>query len=164
MPHTAHAGKGHRPYNIVHFCQSLVHRLGVELVFVPFHLEQDNEYANGILRGLNVGATIARWNNPEDLYDILSSVDLIISQRLHGLIIGAALGVPVIAVSKDTKLAFFMRELGEEHFLFDDFKADNIIGAIEEIWRWRDEFSKNIQKILPQLQYRATLNYAGLGE
>jgi polysaccharide pyruvyl transferase CsaB len=151
--------KRYNLFNVVHFCESLTRRLNVQLVFVPFHLEQDVEFVNDILRNSNLCATVARWNKPKDLYDILSTVDLIISQRLHGLIIGIALGIPVLSISNDTKLAFFMRELNQERFFFTDFKVDTIIGALEDMWRWKDEFRKNIHKILPQLRYRAALNH-----
>lgn len=146
-------------FRITHFCESLSRRLNVGLVFVPFHIEQDMVFLNEVMRNLKVPAKIARWNKPGDLYDILSSGDLIISQRLHGLIIGSALGMPVIGISGDTKLAFFMRELNQERFFFSDFDSDTVIGAIEDLWRWKDEFRTNISKILPRLQYRATLNH-----
>jgi len=140
------------------FCQSIIKRLDVELIFVPFHLEQDLYFSLEIIRNLDSKANAVRWNNPGELYNILSNVDFIISQRLHGLIIGAVLRIPILGISNDPKFANFMQELGQKHFLLPNVNIDIVVGVIQDIWYWQKEFNDRLEKTLPQLQYRAFLN------
>lgn len=58
---------------------------------------------------------------PEDLVGVMSGMDLVVSMRLHGLVMALAAGVPVVALTyaEETKVRELMLRIGEEESLFD---------------------------------------------
>jgi polysaccharide pyruvyl transferase CsaB len=101
----------------------------LELVFVPFHLDIDLKLSLDVVDGLSCGRSIIKmWNKPGDLFQIMSSIDFVVSERLHGLIISSLLNKPMVSVSKDTKLNFFMNEING--VWFPDFDPAREICAV----------------------------------
>lgn len=144
---------------IMQFCESLNRRLNAVLVFVPFCLEGDLRYAQDIVKGINVPAIIKQWKKPTDICNILAELDFVISERLHGTIMSTILGIPVLGVSYNPKINNFMKEL--ELKCIDSLwkiEPDILFGTVRDTWRWWDMFSRNINKHLPVLRYRACLN------
>jgi polysaccharide pyruvyl transferase WcaK-like protein len=107
---------------------------------------------------------IARWSEPSEVFDILSSVDFIVSQRLHGLIIGTMLGIPLLGISDDHKLEFFLKETGQKFLRLSGMDINVVTGIINDIWQWRGDFKKLIDDNLPKLKYRSYLNIKGVAE
>jgi len=108
---------------IVNFCNIITTEFkNSEIVFIPFHLEQDIELCIEIIKKLEYKKTnIKRWNLSTDIFHILNNIDIIISQRLHGLIIGYILNKQIISVSEDVKIKFFMNDINKGNLVFKHF-------------------------------------------
>ncbi|MEW6040352.1 MAG: polysaccharide pyruvyl transferase family protein, partial [Elusimicrobiota bacterium] len=142
----------------VELCNALAGRFDAEIIFIPFHLEEDYLFSRSIASVMSFNSRIARWHKTTDLFNIISDVDFIVSQRLHGLIIGVMSGIPLLGISNDSKLEFFSKEMGLKHIPLKDMDTNVVVGIVNDIWEWRNEFKKLIEKNLPKFKYRAYLN------
>ncbi|MFN3966115.1 MAG: polysaccharide pyruvyl transferase CsaB [Endomicrobiia bacterium] len=142
----------------IEICESLFSNLNADLFFIPFHLDRDLNFSLQISKALDFPTRIICWNRANELFYIISKMDFVMTQRLHGLILSTLLRIPVLGISSDPKLQFFFDEFGQKLFSNGNLSADLIVNTISDIWKWQDEFKKNIENNLPQLQYRALLN------
>ncbi len=65
--------------------------------------------------------------------DLYASADLVLTSRLHGCIIGLALGRPVLAVSGDHKVESFMRAAGLGDWVCDLDDVDSLPARLEKL-------------------------------
>ena len=89
----------------------LVHPDKCELLFIPFQPAVDAGFCESI-SGRIPGSRVVYWENPDELSGAIAQVNFLISERLHGLILGMLYNKPLLAVSTDTKLKGFFDELG----------------------------------------------------
>lgn len=63
---------------------------------------------------------------PSELLAVMREMNIIISMRFHGLVLGLTAGLPVIALTyaEESKLRELMRRIGEEESLFDVRRLD----------------------------------------
>lgn len=100
----------------------LVQAGGASVQLVPFRVRpqpglRDDDIAAGETLAVRAatGSTWTRSPAPESATAfgrIAADLDLIVSVRLHGLVLGAAAGVPVVGFAYDPKVAGFLRDLG----------------------------------------------------
>ena len=142
----------------VEMCNAIRSRLNAEIVFIPFHLDRDFDISVEVAGKLKFSATVARWQNPRDLFEIMKGTDFILSQRYHGLVIGAMLNLPVMGISNDKKLEYFFNELGQKHLLLDSIDQDKIADIMNTVWEWRSDYTSLLEKNLAKMRCRAFLN------
>jgi len=101
-------------------------------------------------------AKIVGWENFRELYGILSKTDMVISQRLHALIVSALFGIPQIGISDDPKIGRFLREMGQKNIdCLDAYNHYSLLAVVLDVWEWRDDFRANARKVLPVFKNRA---------
>jgi polysaccharide pyruvyl transferase CsaB len=91
---------------------------GIETIIIPFHLMQDRDICKQI--GKQTQTSVDVWQSVEGLVAQFSSLSLVISGRLHGLILAAALHIPCIGIEPDNqedggKVRNFMAFAGNPH-------------------------------------------------
>ena len=155
---------GRRENSYIDLCNTLVRRFQSELLFIPFHLERDLKLSFRIAQKLSFPVRISRWSSPGDLIEIIQDVDFLISQRLHALIIGAMLQIPMLGLSDDPKLRYFFSEFGQKHLLASKFNSDIIVDTITDIWNWKEKFREILKEKLPKLEYRSYMNLSAVQE
>jgi polysaccharide pyruvyl transferase CsaB len=89
-----------------------------ELLWLPFHAHQDR----GLLASLRAQGLLSpaiasrsrelRADRPREAMGVFARSGLVLAMRLHGLILAAAAGAPVAALSYDPKVAAAARALG----------------------------------------------------
>jgi len=139
-------------------CASLRNNLNADIVFIPFHLERDLEISLKAASRFKFGVSIERWQKPQDLFEIINSVDFLLSQRFHALIAGVMLKVPMLGISDDKKLEFFFNELGQKHLILNKIEVNKIAGIVKAVWDTRNAFKNSLIKKLPVLKSRSFLN------
>ncbi|NJL35713.1 MAG: hypothetical protein HC840_22255 [Leptolyngbyaceae cyanobacterium RM2_2_4] len=67
--------------------------------------------------------------------DVISTLDLIVGMRLHSLILGAGIGVPVIGAEYDPKIRGFLEEINQANrcLSLEDFNQEKILTLAEDI-------------------------------
>jgi polysaccharide pyruvyl transferase CsaB len=144
---------------------SLSQRLAARIIFIPFQPLQDREFSGAVKAMMNCDADIVAWENTDELCDAVAGTDLVISQRLHGLILAVLYGLPLLGISDDPKIGRFLKELGQQNIADPDkLNHDVLLPVIMDIWEWREEFRKNARLLLPSFKARARLTPELLAE
>ena len=134
-------------------------RLKANLIFIPFYPEKDIAFSESVMKSMKAKSTLVRWEHFDDIYNILGKADLVISQRLHGLILALLYGIPIIGISQDAKIDRFLKELGQKNIAqVTDENYYLALAVVFDMWEWRDDFKKTAKKILPDFKIRAKKN------
>ncbi|MBN2910649.1 polysaccharide pyruvyl transferase family protein [Polycladomyces sp. WAk] len=91
----------------------IVRNSKAHLVLLPFSRNGDAAVLNELAKRLPAGSyTLMRKHYPpKAMKGICGRLSLMIGMRLHSLILSAAMGVPVMGLSYDPKVALFMRSI-----------------------------------------------------
>jgi len=113
---------------------TLVREKGATITFFPFGIYKDGWFKRDQSDTVDMAASkrlaaLMREEHsilnsdlaPQELLAVIQKLNLMISMRLHGLIMGLAVGVPVIALTyqEESKIRTLMKSLNQEEHLFD---------------------------------------------
>lgn len=114
---------------------TLARERGARIVFVPMGIYRDRWFGRGkredpvdvaasnrVAALMKVpGAMVPDELTPRELLAVIRRMDLMVSMRLHGVIMPLGVGVPVVALTyaEETKVGNLMKRLGQEERLFD---------------------------------------------
>ncbi|MCX7910406.1 MAG: polysaccharide pyruvyl transferase family protein [Endomicrobia bacterium] len=140
---------GEKDVNLVkNFCKSLADRY--RLVFIPFHLKEDYEFSLEIVKQIK-NCEIRIWDKIENYKYMFDDIDLVITSRLHGVIISDNLKLPFICFSLQEKI---------RNFILSIYKTDCIslrglnIESLENFVIYpnlKNDFCYQIEKIFKHL-------------
>jgi len=105
--------------------------LKAEVIFIPFQLSKDMKLMSQIKKNTDSPIDIFAWNDTQKLLELLSQLDVIVSMRLHGLILSAKYKIPFVAIPRYAKIKNFLHLLGEPDAC-EYSKAAEIYTAISE--------------------------------
>lgn len=109
---------------------------GDSIEVLPFH-PQDARLAEG-LRAV-VGSTLNPYEPTPEFLEILSNAKLVISYRLHGVILAAAYGVPALGVAYDRKVSAFCEEMRLPYCTPQDVIDGKAIELVRDLWHNREQ-------------------------
>ncbi|MFN3926267.1 MAG: polysaccharide pyruvyl transferase CsaB [Pseudanabaenaceae cyanobacterium] len=81
------------------------------ILLIPFQIQQDQAVAEYLARKIPF-CCVWQDNRPQSVKGLLSTVEMAIAMRLHGVIMALGAGVPCFAISYDPKVRAVMDELG----------------------------------------------------
>ncbi len=81
---------------------------GIIPIFIAMDSERDREAAK---RGASFGGSFAECLTDTELFELIGGASLVVSERLHALILALMLGTPFCAVGDSPKLKSFAREV-----------------------------------------------------
>lgn len=87
------------------FCESLAKKH--HLIFIPFHLEEDYKFILEITKDIK-NCEIRVWDKIENYKYIFEDIDLVITSRLHGVVLSDNLKLPFICFSEQEKIRNFI--------------------------------------------------------
>lgn len=106
---------------------------GLRPTFVPMEHDKDLPVAEAVVRQMKHPADVIRGKH--DVFAVigmLSRMKLIVAMRLHALVFGAGQGVPVAAVSYDSKVSRFMEYIGLEYCIpYEKLEEEALLRCIE---------------------------------
>lgn len=135
-------------------------RLGCGIALVPFDSPRDDSFCEAV-RGMMEHATSARVAprpaSPRAAIEELAQARLVVSMRLHALILATAAGVPVVALACDEKISSFMAATGrEEHCLpVETLDPRRLAATCEAAIAKQAESARRIAESFRELQTRA---------
>ena len=112
---------------------------GREILWLPFHGEQDRGLlerllAEGVLStALRSRSREVRAERPREAMAVAATAGLVLSMRLHGLILAAVSGAPTAAISYDPKVAAAAEALGCPCAVLDEAPPTDLAAQ----WRTR---------------------------
>ena len=130
-----------------------------QVIWLPFHREQDSSLLDDLHnQGLVPDGLLARSSNirpetPAEAIELLSSAALVVAMRLHGLILAALAGAPVVALSYDPKVAAAAVAIGCDCRNLGPDNLETVLAA------WTASFEQPTQeKRLRQLRRQAEVH------
>lgn len=146
---------------------------GARIVFLPFGAYRDRWFGRGY-RGdtIDLAATkrisglmktgsvvIPDGLKPQELLAVMQRMDLVITMRLHGAIMGFAAGVPVIALTyaEESKIRNLMKRLGQEESLFDvrSLSEEKLAESVGKALSGRTEIRSSLSAAVDSLRFQA---------
>ena len=103
------------------FCDGVAHlasSLGLDVTVIPMHQKEDGDAAERMAH--HIAKTLsgsphsveARSLSPEETETWIADSALVVSERLHALILAFREGVPSVGIARDPKIGAFLREIG----------------------------------------------------
>ena len=120
-------------------CDTLIETYNAEIIFIPmvvkdriypYHttLLSDDELSNKVIKLMkhkDKVQVVADYRTLDDLFVLLSNIDILISMRLHPILLASLVGTPSISISYSPKVEIFMKELGMQHYIVPIDKLEN---------------------------------------
>ncbi len=157
-------------------------RWNVKTVFLPFGAYQDRWFSRKSSRAVDVAAsqkvadlmrTEAKildtdaWK-PQELLAEMAGMRLVISMRLHGLIMAMTAGTPVVALTyrTESKIQNLMRALGQEDRVFEVSRLEKqgLLERIDEALIMRDEARQKLKEQVARLRIAAEAYTSSLAQ
>ena len=129
-------GDAWKPY--LQALEDLAEQTEREVIWLPFHRDQDQRLFDQLQQQGLVGDALARRSRvveavtPSEAMALFRSASLVLAMRLHALILAALAGSPVSALSYDPKVQACATELGCSCIDLADASAD--AGALLSSW------------------------------
>ncbi|MEN3013043.1 MAG: polysaccharide pyruvyl transferase family protein [Endomicrobiia bacterium] len=136
------------------FCKELSREN--RLVFFPLHLKQDYKFSLEIAKGIK-NCEIRIWDKVENYKNILEDIDLIITSRLHGIIISDSLKIPFICISTQNKIKNLMLSIYNKDCVdIENINFEKLNDLIVDPLRCNFNFKNEINNMF---KYLSNLNY-----
>lgn len=97
-----------------------------EIAFVPMNLKKDEKAARRLARSMPFKSIIFKTSDTADLINFIASSKIILSSRLHALIIAASAGRPFVALCHDPKLESFSKDCLIDKIMHPQIKDEDI--------------------------------------
>jgi polysaccharide pyruvyl transferase CsaB len=131
----------------------VVDATGGRLLFFPMHFgggDDDQNWQSRVLASMRHSEAADRVAHPSPLETqaVIAGCDIVVGMRLHANVLGAAMGVPSIALAYDPKVREFMRGLGCEDRVvdLDALEPDDLAGRVARLLAERESASAEIQR------------------
>ena len=136
---------------------------GRPLEFLPLHGDADRDASEQVSRAMEQSQQVflpPGQMEPGAVARRLGEMDLVVSMRLHGLILAGLQKVPCVGISYDPKVSQFMQAAGMGEWVsdFSAVQADDLARQILQAWANRVEIKDHLRQVIPSLQEKADKN------
>jgi polysaccharide pyruvyl transferase WcaK-like protein len=114
------------------------------IVFLPMNHETDATVMEGLrnrMKNLDRSVVVGGRREPGEILAIAGKLDLVISSRLHLLILASILHVPIIGISRGSKVDNFLAPFGHTSAgTVDECNFDHMQSELDRLIEFRAEF------------------------
>ena len=124
----------------------MVEKLEVQPVLIPMHYPHDVEICHTIASMMKHQPIIIKNKySVSQTLGIIKNMDMIIGMRLHALIYGASLQVPVLGLIYDPKVEGFLEYINQPSAgNVENLNYDHLIQSIEDVWNNRQQIKEQL--------------------
>ncbi len=133
--------------------------LNAQVLLIPFQPSEDAPVACQLATASGGAAVLHGVTDPREILGVISSLDLLISMRLHGLILAAASAVPALGISYDPKVARFARTADQPTVNLDELSTECLIQEVDDLWATRQQRAAERQQVATRLADAAQRNF-----
>lgn len=134
--------------------------------FIPMHTvdpDDDRVIAQEVIERMKNGSMVRKIEQqyrPRELLGLIGTMDLILSARLHSLVLGSAMHVPVIGIGYGHKTKGFMKCIGQERYYFDleSIEVPNLLSIVKDALSHERYIRKELEERVAHLQKQALNN------
>lgn len=137
----------------------LADEYNAEIVLIPFQKSQDLEICMQVKKTIKGKSTVIKNEySPQELQGLIGRMDILMGMRLHSLIFGSTLNVPMIGIVYDPKVKNFSELIGTSSISLEDMTEENFYSMIKDVYTKREEIKKKIEKNMNELKEKAFKN------
>lgn len=145
----------------------LVESLDAELVFVPMqdYAEpfDDAPCADRVIaqmKNREQARSLPRGLDPVAVMGALGAMDLVVSMRLHALILAGAMSTPVVGIIYDPKIRAFLESIGQPDagLEMDELSPEALADVVCSVWSRQEAIRAQIAASVEHLRAQARLN------
>lgn len=145
---------------IARISDKIVENLGVNIVFIPFHYGEDIKVIEDIQSKMKNNSIFLKGKyDINEMLSVIGNLDLLIGVRLHSLIFGAVMNIPMIAISYDPKINNFMDYLDETVFSnVEDLDEEKLLSEITDKINNEEEYKLQLYNKVEYLKEKLHKN------
>ncbi len=134
--------------------RKLSHNIDANFVFIPYFHDEDVNVNYAVAKKLGeLGIYVDKRLDCGEMLGVTDQMDVLVGVRLHSLIYAAICNVPMVAISYDPKINYFMETLGlEAEFDIDSFNVDKLVCKIKEVLENKESYSKKLDDKVSELK------------
>ena len=120
-------------------CDSLIETYNAEIIFIPMvikdktypyhtNLLSDDEFSRkviGLMKHRDKAHVVTDYQTLDNLFVLLSNIDVLVSMRLHTILLASLVDTPSISISYSPKVEIFMKELGNQYYIVPIYKLES---------------------------------------
>jgi polysaccharide pyruvyl transferase WcaK-like protein len=121
-----------------------LHERGFDVIFLPIsqhpdkHLEDDLDFGRRLRHELGAPgwfALLETYPNPGAYMALLGACDALVLSRLHAVILGTMMGVPIAIVTYDDKVSEFVKLSGQQDRMIElsEFTLEKLAPVLDEV-------------------------------
>jgi polysaccharide pyruvyl transferase CsaB len=139
-----------------HWCEILLKVKNIynaRILLLPFQDPNDVKLSRAIKESMKEKADIKYWDSLGDMFAFYESVDVLISMRLHALILAAVYGKPMLGIKYDPKIDNFLGLFSQQAVI-----REKVVQKLEPLVVNQQSIAAGQNAVLLQLQVRAREN------
>jgi len=145
--------------DIVALADYLVETYNVKILYLPMNPKTDAATMVKIreqMKNREDATVLEGFYEPEEIAAFASKTKLIISSRLHLLILATISKIPIVGLSRGSKIDNFLKRLGEKSAgNVDDFDLDNIKSYCDRLLMNKAGYLKKTGRIIEEMKEQA---------
>lgn len=159
---SARKWRGHQVYagKIAELADHLYEKHGIRTVLIPMHYPHDAEINNEIASMMKHKPYIInrKYNVPQTL-GLFKNMDMIIGMRLHALIYGTALQVPVVGLPYEPKVEDFLTYINQPSAgHVEKLDYEKMVEVVEKVWKDRQQIKEHLAASKKDFVEKALMN------
>ena len=129
-------------------------------VFLPTEYPRDVRQIEKVLGLMKIkGYMIKNIYTVPEVLGIVSKMEMMVAMRLHALIFAANLGVPVISLEYQPKIAGFINYINQPSAgRIENIEYDALRRLMENVWNDRNEIKEALKAMMAELRSKASDN------
>lgn len=141
---------------LVTACDKLAEE-GWRIVFVPMQFPHDITAAKKAVKMMSQEAVcLKEMYDPWEILSLAKNFQLIVGMRLHALIAGVVVGVPVVGISYDPKIERFLQQIGQQSLnTVGNLNSSTLLEVINWTYQRREEIVRDLAKMALPLYKKA---------
>ncbi len=147
---------------MVQVCRFLIDEAKIDVVFLPMDMS-DEAFCDEIIAASQRDMVKASPSSLKlkEVMALFGLMDLVISMRLHGLILASRLVIPIISISGVTKNVNFLSRLGceENNIDIDDLSVEKFREVFNHLWPNRVLNKQKLQTIITSMRIEEEKNF-----
>ncbi|MDD5258592.1 MAG: polysaccharide pyruvyl transferase CsaB [bacterium] len=132
---------------------SVKNTYNARILLLPFQDPNDVNLSRAIKESMKGKVDLKNWDTLEDIFTFYENVDILISMRLHALILAAVYGKPMLGINYDPKIDSFLRLFGQQAVT-----SDKIVQKLEDLVVRQKNIATEQNAVLLKLQEYAREN------
>ncbi|HOJ11897.1 MAG TPA: polysaccharide pyruvyl transferase CsaB [Clostridiales bacterium] len=140
----------------------VVDQYGAKPVFIPMQQPEDLLIIKSIVAKMkHRGYIFENKYNVSQVMGITSKLDMLIGMRLHALIFAVSLGIPVVGLVYEPKVAWFLDYIDQVDSSAGDVKTlefERLKQVIDYTWLNKTEIKEHLKKVTVELKDKSVKN------